>query len=102
VIRPACCISQIGGGDKASPRGASAGDWPAFALLDKPIAVGHANPLGATLSNLFGAKIDNLTPWQHAIVALAFELCPSTLAAVSSSNSTALMAVVSVVPRHQV
>jgi hypothetical protein len=43
--------------------------------LDKPVAVGHANPLGATLSNLFGAKIDNLTSWQQAIVALAFELC---------------------------
>jgi hypothetical protein len=44
-------------------------------VKDKPVVVGHANPLGATLSNLFGAKIDDLTSWQQAIVALAFEVC---------------------------
>jgi hypothetical protein len=43
--------------------------------LDKPAAVGHANPLGAALANILGAAPDNLTSWQQAIVALAFEIC---------------------------
>jgi hypothetical protein len=43
--------------------------------LDKPVAVGHANPLGNALSNLLGAKIDNLLSWQQALVAFVFEVC---------------------------
>jgi hypothetical protein len=43
--------------------------------LDKPVAIGQANPLGAALANIIGYAPDNLTSWQQAIIALAYELC---------------------------